>query len=83
MYMGTVHRQEQFTVVSVAVYTLWKCSELLPSASTGPYVFTKLQGGADLMLPGVVLPRSKVPELKGVEKGQLCSINLVGNRYSV
>ena len=33
------------------------------------------------MLPGVVLPRLEVPELKGVEKGQLCSINLVGNRY--
>ena len=54
---------------------------MLPSASTGPYVFTKLQGGADLMLPGVILPKSEVPDLTGVEKGQLCSISLVGNRY--
>lgn len=56
---------------------------MLPFASTGPYVFTKLRGGADLMLPGVILPKSEVPELKGVEEGQLCSVNLVGNRYDV
>ena len=32
------------------------------------------------MLPGVILSKSEVPEMKGVEKGQLCSISLVGNR---
>ena len=53
---------------------------MLPSASVGQYVFTKLLGGADLMLPGVILPKSGVPELKGVEKGQLCSVNLARNR---
>ena len=69
------------TVVAiVAVYSLWKYPEMLPSVSTGPYVFTKLQGGADLMLPGVILPKLEVPELKGVERGQLCSVNLIGNR---
>jgi hypothetical protein len=54
---------------------------MLPSASTGPHVLSKLQGGADLMLPGVVLPKAESSELTGVEKGQLCSISLVGNRY--
>ena len=58
---------------------------MLPSASTWPYVITKLQGGADLMLPGVVLPKVDGIEesgLKQVEKGNMCSVNVVGNRYA-
>ena len=59
---------------------------MLPSASTWPYVITKLQGGADLMLPGIVAPKVEECEeptrLKGVREGQLCSVNVVGSRYA-
>ena len=33
------------------------------------------------MLPGIILPRNEVPSLSVVEKGQLCSVNIVENRY--
>ena len=62
------------------VYTLWICPDLLPCASTWPAVLAKLQGGADLMLPGVVLTTEE-SNLKEVQEGQLCSVNVVGNRY--
>lgn len=59
---------------------------MLPSASTWPYVITKLQGGADLMLPGIVVSKVEKYEeptsLSGVREGQLCSVNVVGNRYA-
>ena len=41
---------------------------------------SKLQGGADLMLPGVVLTKEENP-LTAVQEGQLCSVNVIGNRY--
>ena len=64
------------------MYSLWKWPHLLPSASTWSYVVTKLQGGADLMLPGIVLPKDEEHEgLKGVQEGQPCSVNIVGNKY--
>ena len=59
---------------------------MLPSASTWPYVITKLQGGADLMLPGIVFSKAEECEeptrLNGVREGQLCSVSVVGNRYA-
>ncbi|XP_072135056.1 eukaryotic translation initiation factor 2D isoform X2 [Mobula birostris] len=62
------------------VYTLWTCPDLLASFTTWPAVLPKLVGGADLMLPGVILPPIGLPE---VLQGDLCAITLVGNRAPV
>ncbi|XP_061488093.1 eukaryotic translation initiation factor 2D [Rhineura floridana] len=62
------------------VYTLWSHPHLLPDFSTWPPVLHKLAGGADLMLPGVIVPSSGLPQ---VDQGTLCAITLVGNRAPV
>ncbi|XP_075052262.1 eukaryotic translation initiation factor 2D isoform X2 [Mixophyes fleayi] len=62
------------------VYTLWRFPDLLPAFTTWPPVLEKMIGGADLMLPGVVLPSSGLPE---VQRGSLCAVTLVGNRAPV
>ncbi|KAM4795208.1 eukaryotic translation initiation factor 2D [Rhinophrynus dorsalis] len=62
------------------VYTLWRYPDLLPAFTTWPPVLEKMTGGADLMLPGVVVPPSGLPE---VEQGSLCAVSLVGNRAPV
>ncbi|XP_062450856.1 eukaryotic translation initiation factor 2D [Rhea pennata] len=62
------------------VYTLWAYPDLLPAFSTWPPVLQKLAGGADLMLPGVVVPSSGFPQ---VERGTLCAVTLLGNRAPV
>ncbi|XP_048962831.1 eukaryotic translation initiation factor 2D isoform X3 [Canis lupus dingo] len=61
------------------VYTLWSYPDLLPTFTTWPLVLKKLVGGADLMLPGLVVPPAGLPQ---VQKGDLCAITLVGNRRS-
>ncbi|XP_038304055.1 eukaryotic translation initiation factor 2D isoform X2 [Canis lupus familiaris] len=61
------------------VYTLWSYPDLLPTFTTWPLVLEKLVGGADLMLPGLVVPPAGLPQ---VQKGDLCAITLVGNRRS-
>eukprot|EP00074_Homo_sapiens_P081831 XP_016856019.1 eukaryotic translation initiation factor 2D isoform X4 [Homo sapiens] len=58
------------------VYTLWSYPDLLPTFTTWPLVLEKLVGGADLMLPGLVMPPAGLPQ---VQKGDLCAISLVGN----
>ncbi|NXI54009.1 EIF2D factor, partial [Chloroceryle aenea] len=62
------------------VYALWVYPDLLPAFSTWPPVLQKLAGGADLMLPGVVVPSSGFPR---VERGTLCAVTLLGNRAPV
>ncbi|XP_037680792.1 eukaryotic translation initiation factor 2D [Choloepus didactylus] len=62
------------------VYTLWSYPDLLPTFTTWPLVLEKLAGGADLMLPGLVVPPAGLPQ---VQKGDLCAISLVGNRAPV
>ncbi|XP_022364457.1 eukaryotic translation initiation factor 2D isoform X2 [Enhydra lutris kenyoni] len=62
------------------VYTLWSYPDLLPTFTTWPLVLEKLVGGADLMLPGLVVPPAGLPQ---VQKGDLCAIALVGNRAPV
>lgn len=62
------------------VYTLWRYPAMLPAFSTWPPVLQKLAGGADLMLPGVVVPASGLPE---VEQRDCCAVNLVMNRAPV
>ncbi|CAH3156749.1 unnamed protein product [Pocillopora meandrina] len=65
------------------VYTLWKFPDLLLSFKTWPPVFEKLQGGADLMLPGVILPSEGLSAVGRFERGTLCSVCLKGNRAPV
>ncbi|NXI35392.1 EIF2D factor, partial [Galbula dea] len=62
------------------VYTLWVYPDLLPAVSTWPPVLQRLAGGADLMLPGVVVPSSGLPQ---IEQGRLCAVTLLGNRAPV
>ncbi|CAN2390822.1 formation of translation preinitiation complex [Pristimantis euphronides] len=59
------------------VYSLWSFPDLLPAFSTWPSVLEKMIGGADLMLPGVVVPSTGLPE---VQQGGLCAVTLVGSR---
>ncbi|XP_056319123.1 eukaryotic translation initiation factor 2D [Danio aesculapii] len=62
------------------VYTLWRCPNMLPAFTTWPPVLQKLSGGADLMLPGVVISTSGLPE---VNRGECCAVTLVMNRAPV
>ncbi|TRY65340.1 hypothetical protein DNTS_017860 [Danionella cerebrum] len=62
------------------VYTLWRYPTMLPIFSTWPPVLQKLSGGADLMLPGVVVSSSGLPEL---DQGDCCAVTLVMNRAPV
>ncbi|XP_007439647.1 eukaryotic translation initiation factor 2D isoform X2 [Python bivittatus] len=62
------------------VYTLWSHPHLLPAFSTWPLVLHKLVGGADLMLPGVIVPTCGLPQ---VDQGTLCAVTLVENRAPV
>ncbi|XP_030088988.2 eukaryotic translation initiation factor 2D isoform X2 [Serinus canaria] len=67
-------------VLYPTVYTLWVYPDLLPAFATWPPVLQKLAGGADLMLPGVVVPPSGLPQ---VQRGTLCAVTLLGNRAPV
>ena len=78
------------TVLFPIVYALWSQPSLgTLTFTTWPPVLAKLQGGADLMLPGVVLPRpsssdprapSEQGPLGNFVKNQGCAVNLVGSR---
>uniref|UniRef100_UPI0037E8580A eukaryotic translation initiation factor 2D n=1 Tax=Semicossyphus pulcher TaxID=241346 RepID=UPI0037E8580A len=62
------------------VYVLWRYPALLPAFRTWSPVLQKLIGGADLMLPGVVVPSSGLPDVK---RGDCCAVTLVNNRSPV
>lgn len=62
------------------VYMLWRYPAALPTFRTWPPVVQKLVGGADLMLPGVVVPSSGLPD---VRQGDCCAVTLVNNRAPV
>ncbi|XP_010588569.1 eukaryotic translation initiation factor 2D isoform X4 [Loxodonta africana] len=74
------HKGDAVTVYVSGVYTLWSYPDLLPTFTTWPPVLEKLVGGADLMLPGLVVPPAGLPQ---VQKGDLCAIALVGNRAPI
>ncbi|KAJ2462453.1 hypothetical protein GGI02_005459, partial [Coemansia sp. RSA 2322] len=59
------------------VYTLWQFPSLLPVLWTTPSVVTKLIGGADLMVPGLLVPSNGLPDLK---KGALVAVCCPGNQ---
>ncbi|XP_033826014.1 eukaryotic translation initiation factor 2D [Periophthalmus magnuspinnatus] len=58
------------------VYVLWRFPALLPAFTTWPPVLDKLIGGADLMLPGVVVTQSGLPHVK---QGDCCAVKVVNN----
>ncbi|KAM3617565.1 uncharacterized protein V6R79_008231 [Siganus canaliculatus] len=62
------------------VYVLWRYPSLLPTFKTWAPVLQKLIGGADLMLPGVVVPSSGLPD---VNQGDRCAVTVVNNRAPV
>lgn len=68
------------------VYLLWKCPDLITlKFHTHRHVFNNLINGADLMLPGLILPPgSVIPQtFRHVQRDQLCSICLDDNRYPI
>ncbi|XP_070765955.1 eukaryotic translation initiation factor 2D isoform X3 [Enoplosus armatus] len=62
------------------VYVLWRYPALLPTFRTWSPVLQKLIGGADLMLPGVVVSSSGLPDVK---RGDCCAVTVVSNRAPV
>eukprot|EP00128_Syssomonas_multiformis_P014695 Colp12_sorted_trinity150504_noHs@27451 len=46
-------------IIYPTVYFLWALPDAVPSFPTWKPVFEKLAGGADLMLPGVPVPKDK------------------------
>ncbi|XP_002742065.2 eukaryotic translation initiation factor 2D-like [Saccoglossus kowalevskii] len=65
------------------VYTVWKYPTLVPVFTTWENVFRNLSGGADLMLPGVVLKVMESQSLPLVDKGDVCLINTAGNHAAI
>lgn len=62
------------------VYMLWNFPDLLPTFTTHPQVFGAISSGADLMLPGVVLPGEiSIKSYGKLEKGDRVAVNLTSN----
>lgn len=67
-------------VLFPTVYLLWQFPQLLYNFTTWPQVFPKLAGGADLMLPGVVLQGEFSAKSYGnLQKGERVAINTTTN----
>lgn len=58
-----------------SVYTLWRIPGILPLLHTPSFVITKIQGGADLMIPGLAGP----PFPSQTQKGSLVAIASLEN----
>ncbi|XP_067945356.1 eukaryotic translation initiation factor 2D-like [Watersipora subatra] len=66
------------------VYTLWNYPESLNIFFTWQPVISKLYGGADLMLPGVVIKGELTPDtLAHVRAGSAVAVAAVGNRAAL
>ncbi|CAG8497171.1 330_t:CDS:10 [Acaulospora colombiana] len=61
--------KNEFLVPSV--YTLWRNPSILPKIPTFPAVISKLENGANLMIPGIAFPTESLPDVK---EGELVSI---------
>ncbi|XP_034251739.1 LOW QUALITY PROTEIN: eukaryotic translation initiation factor 2D [Thrips palmi] len=68
-----------------ALYLLWQFPDLVPTFTTWPPVLDKIKNGADLMLPGVVLPGGVIGinSYGTLEKGDCVSVNLSTNRAPI
>ncbi|KXS19919.1 hypothetical protein M427DRAFT_52740 [Gonapodya prolifera JEL478] len=61
-----------------SVYTLWLLPNSFVVLSTHAFVMGKLLGGADLMLPGVVIPKAGLPQLR---PGDPVSVNVLDRKH--
>lgn len=61
------------------VYTLWKFPNMLFTLTTWPQLHKKFLGGADLMLPGVIVRGEITPSTFKHMKGEICAVRLNGN----
>lgn len=62
------------------VYTLWRCKDLLYAFTTWPSIYSRLLGGADLMLPGVIVEEPYTINSFGkLKKGDLVAVNTTSN----
>jgi translation initiation factor 2D len=69
LWIRTEHSQPE---LFPTVYTLWKNPRLLPVLCTHPPVMERLFDGADLMVPGLILPNGGFP--KTAKEGALVAI---------
>ncbi|XP_054280818.1 eukaryotic translation initiation factor 2D isoform X2 [Macrosteles quadrilineatus] len=67
------------------VYMLWHVPDLLYTFTTHPQVFPIITGGADLMLPGVVLPEGAggIHMYGRLQKNDRVAINLTSNKAPI
>lgn len=66
------------------VCMLWSFPSILPSFTIWPQVYDRLAGGADLMLPGIVLKGQLHAKAYGnLQKGEAVAINMTTNKAPV
>jgi len=65
------------------LYTLWKLPYIMPELTIHPPVSKFVLNGADLMLPGVILPANGVAGFGTITKGQKRCIKIEGNAYPI
>lgn len=72
-------------VMYPTVYMLWHKPDLLYTFTTHPQVFPVITRGADLMLPGVVLPNNDggLHAYGRLNKGERVAVNLTSNRAPI
>ncbi|KAI9500967.1 hypothetical protein BX070DRAFT_195147 [Coemansia spiralis] len=76
LWLRVAASDSESTMLVPTVYTQWQFPALLPVLFTWPTVINKLVGGADLMVPGLVVPEGGLPNLK---RGALVAICCPGN----
>ncbi|KAJ1645100.1 hypothetical protein LPJ64_003283 [Coemansia asiatica] len=67
------HGGNKVQVLFPTVYTLWRFPGMLPILWTPQMVVEKLIGGADLMVPGIIVPSGGLPDLKSSTVVAICS----------
>mmetsp|Transcript_12603 Transcript_12603/g.28558 ORF Transcript_12603/g.28558 Transcript_12603/m.28558 type:complete len:581 (-) Transcript_12603:83-1825(-) len=65
------------------LHTLWMHPQILPELTIYAPVSKFVLNGADLMLPGVIVPANGVAGFGGVSKGQKRCIKIEGNPYPI
>lgn len=72
------------TMLFPTIYTLWRHPSLLHTFTTHKLVISKLAGGANLMLPGIIVKEPITLYTFGkLAKGTLVSINTEENKVSI
>lgn len=65
------------------LHTLWLHPNIMPELTIHPEVSKYVLNGADLMLPGVIVPANGVAGFGSVSKGQKRCIKCEGNPYAI